>query len=134
MTLPLKIEGGEMTKMPKIDAQDRRVVNVRDGEFKPFLTDGTKDGEVLQLGHRKPLGSGFHIYKMEPGQTTIAHTHASDEEFYIIEGDLVDHDGARYGPGDLVWLRKGTRHNSYSPSGCLIVVYLESDEEQGTDV
>ena len=44
--------------------------------------------------------------------------------FYIIEGDLIDHDGTKYGPGDLVWLRKGTEHTSYSPNGCLIVVYL----------
>jgi hypothetical protein len=56
-------------------------------------------------------------------ETTVAHQHASDEEFYII-----DHDGTRYGSGDLVWLRKGTEHTSYSPSGCLIAVYLEAEE------
>ncbi len=117
-----------MSEMAPIAPEDRRIVNVRDGKFKDLISDGMADGSVLQLNHEKPLGTGFHIYKMEPGATTVAHTHDSDEEFYIIEGDIVDHDGARYGPGDLVWLRKGTHHNSYSPNGCLIVVYLEVDD------
>lgn len=118
-----------MSDLAKIAPDDRRVVNIRDAKFEPLMSDGVEDGSVLQLNGAKPLGSGFHIYRMAPGTTTVTHTHASDEEFYIIEGDIVDHDGARYGAGDLVWLRKGTKHNSYSPSGCLIVVYLEAGED-----
>lgn len=119
-----------MTDLAAIKPVDRRVVNVNDGAFAPLISDGMPDGEVLQLNPNKPLGSGFHIYKMAPGETTVTHEHASDEEFYIISGDLVDHDGTEYGPGDLVWLRKGTTHNSYSPNGCLIVVYLEADDAE----
>lgn len=115
-----------MAEMKPIGPEDRRVANVHNATFKPFMTNGKKDGSVLQLSDDKPLGSGFHIYKMEPGETTVAHIHASDEEFFIIEGEIIDHDGARYGPGDLVWLRKGTKHNSYAPNGALIVVYLEA--------
>ena len=117
-----------MTDLAKIDENDRRVANIRDGEFVPLISNGMPDGSVLQLNKSKRLGSGFHIYKMEPGTTTVTHEHASDEEFYSIEGDVVDHDGAEYGPGDLVWLRKGTKHNSYTKNGCLIVVYLEVDD------
>jgi anti-sigma factor ChrR (cupin superfamily) len=61
---------------------------------------------------------------MAPGQTTIAHEHVGDEEFLVLDGDLIDHDGFRYGPGDLVWLRSGTKHSSYSEGGCLLAVYL----------
>lgn len=118
-----------MSDLAPIPPQDRRVVNIQNGTFEALVSDGVEDGSVLQLNKAKALGSGFHIYKMEPGATTVAHTHASDEEFYIIEGEIVDHDGARYGAGDLVWLRKGTHHNSYSPNGCVIVVYLEADED-----
>ena len=60
---------------------------------------------------------------MAPGHTTTAHKHAGDEEFLVLEGELVDHDGHRYGPGDLVWLEAGTTHHSYSPEGALLVVY-----------
>ena len=115
-----------MGKLKPIASEDRRVVNVKSADYIPFISDGIEDGSVLQLGDSKPLGSGFHIYRMTPGQTTVVHKHQSDEEFYIIEGDLVDHDGTKYGPGDLVWLRKGTEHTSYSPNGCLIVVYVDA--------
>lgn len=116
-----------MENLKPIKSENRRVANVRDSEFVPFVSDGVENGAVLQLGNTKPFGSGFHIYRMAPGETTVAHEHQSDEEFYMIEGDLVDHDGTKYGPGDLVWLHKGTEHTSHSPNGCLIVVYLESD-------
>lgn len=117
-----------MSELANIKSEDRRVANIRDGKFVTFFSDGVKDGSVLQLNDAKPLGSGFHIYRMDPGEATVAHKHFSDEEFYIIEGEIVDHDGTQYGAGDLVWLRKGTEHTSYSPNGCLIVVYLEAEE------
>jgi mannose-6-phosphate isomerase-like protein (cupin superfamily) len=117
-----------MPELVDIKSEDRRVANVRDGKFVTLFSDGVEDGSVLQLNDAKPLGSGFHIYRMGAGETTIAHKHFSDEEFYIIEGEIIDHDGTKYGAGDLVWLRKDTEHTSYSPKGCLIVVYLEAEE------
>ena len=85
-----------MPNLADIKPQDRRVSNIRDGKFVTLISDGVEDGSVLQLNDAKPLGTGFHIYRMSAG--------------------------------DLVWLRKGTQHTSYSPNGCLIVVYLEADE------
>jgi anti-sigma factor ChrR (cupin superfamily) len=117
-----------MPNLADIKPEDRRVSNIRNGKFVTLISDGVEDGSVLQLNDDKPLGTGFHIYRMAAGETTVAHKHASDEEFYIIEGDIIDHDGTRYGAGDLVWLRKGTEHTSYSPNGCLIVVYLEAEK------
>lgn len=115
-----------MTELARIEPEDRRVANVRQGNFVPLITNGRPDGSILQLNTAKQPGTGFHVYRMEPGATTVTHEHASDEEFYIIEGNVIDHDGTEYGPGDLVWLRKGTKHHSYSPDGCLIVVYVEA--------
>lgn len=120
--------GELMPDLKPIKDEDRRVANIHDAEYIPFVSDGIENGSVLQLNREKPLGTGFHIYRMAPGETTEAHEHLSDEEFLMLEGEIVDHDGARYGPGDLVWLRKGTKHYSYSPNGCLIVVYLEGEE------
>ena len=117
-----------MSELDPIDAEDRRVVNIHEAEYIPFLSDGVENGSVLQLNKSKPLGSGFHIYRMAPGETTVAHEHLSDEEFLMLEGEIFDHDGARYGPGDLVWLKKGTKHYSHSPNGCLIAVYLDGEE------
>ncbi|MEM1161415.1 MAG: cupin domain-containing protein [Pseudomonadota bacterium] len=110
--------------MDPIKSADRHVVNISDGTFVPFLTeDGRNDGEVLQANGGR-TGYGFHIYRMAAGQTTEAHTHCGDEEFFLIEGDLTDHDGYEYKPGDLVCLRSGTRHNSTSKNGCTLVVML----------
>jgi len=111
--------------MKPIAAEDRKVANIKTGEFKPFLADdGTADGDVLQVNPNNKRGYGFHVYRMEAGQTTVPHRHDGDEEFLVLEGEIVDHDGFRYGPGDLVWLRDGTEHCSTSPNGCLLAVYL----------
>ena len=116
--------------MKPIAPEDRRVANVSSGTFKPFLDkEGRHDGDVLQVNPYNQTGYGFHVYRMEAGHTTTAHEHIGDEEFLMIEGELIDHDGHRYGPGDLVWLRSGTKHHSYSPDGCLIAVYLPADSK-----
>ncbi len=110
--------------MKPISPNRRRVVNLADGEFLPFLDeDGQHDGDVLQVNPNKPTGYGFHVYRMAAGHSTTAHIHAGDEEFLVLEGEIVDHDGYRYREGDLVWLEAGTEHNSYSPEGALIAVY-----------
>ncbi|MGB0504918.1 MAG: cupin domain-containing protein [Pikeienuella sp.] len=111
--------------MKPISTDDRRVANLSTGAFAPFIDgEGAEDGEVLQVNPGNRTGYGFHIYRMKPGQTTTAHEHVGDEEFFLIEGEIIDHDGYRYGPGDLVWLRSGTEHHSYSPNGATLVVYL----------
>jgi anti-sigma factor ChrR (cupin superfamily) len=65
---------------------------------------------------------------MEPGYTTIPHEHRGNEEFLIISGDLTDNDGTVYREGDLVWLKTGTQHCSYTKNGCIVVEYIESSE------
>ena len=110
--------------MDPISTEHHKIANVTSGEFEPFLADdGTPDGSVLQVNGGK-RGYGFHLYRMAPGTTTQAHTHIGDEEFFLIEGDLTDHDGYEYKPGDLVCLASGTQHNSSTKSGCTLVVYL----------
>ena len=110
--------------MDPIAPADRRVANYRTDAFKPFFDDnGAPDGEALQVNGGR-TGYGFHVYRMAPGTVTTAHEHVGDEEFLLIEGDLTDHDGFEYKPGDLVWLRSGTKHNSSTKNGCLLAVYL----------
>lgn len=117
--------------MDPIKPDDRRVVNIHSAPFTDITTGGVPDGAILQLNEARPLGHGFYIYRMAPGTTTVAHKHRGDEEFLIIEGDLRDHDGTEYGPGDLVWLRDGTIHNSSTKNGCVIAVHADIPEETG---
>ena len=110
--------------MKPIAGNDRRVANIATGRFETFYSDGQPDGEVLQVNPENPTGYGFHVYRMTPGQVTVPHRHDGDEEFFVIDGDLTDHDGFEYGPGDIVWLRDGTEHHSTTRNGCVLVVHL----------
>ena len=115
--------------MKPVAEGERRVANLDDIEFEAFVNqDGVADGLAFQHDRDRPLGTGFHLYKMEPGYTTIPHQHNGNEEFFIVSGDLTDHDGTVYRAGDLVWLKDGTQHCSYSENGCVIVVYLPDTE------
>jgi len=104
--------------MKPVTEGERLVANLDEIEFEPFInSSGEADGLVFQLDRNRRLGTGFHLYKMEPGYTTIPHQHNGDEEFFIVSGDLTDNDGTVYRAGD-----------SYSKNGCVIVVYLPASE------
>ena len=108
---------------------ERIVVNINEAEFEPFINDrGETDGLALQLDRSKPLGTGFHVYKMEPGYTTIPHEPRGNEEFLILKGDVTDNDGTVYREGDLVLMKAGTQHCSHTEKGCVIAVYIPETE------
>lgn len=116
--------------MRPISPGDRRIVNIRGGRFRPFVyPDGTALGdEVLQLDDGKPLGQGFHVYRMPAGMVTRGHRHNGHEQFLILEGELHESDGTILRPGDLVFYRDGSEHHSYTPDGCLLAVHIAGPE------
>ena len=118
--------------MKPIEANDRRVVNIKEAEFMPFDPEETQENgtSFLQLNPDMPQGLGFYIYKMAPGSNSAPHQHGGAEEFFVIEGELTDHDGTKYKAGDVVWLAPGTIHNSYSEKGCLVAVFSERVEDK----
>lgn len=112
--------------MKEIAPKRRIVRNILKDSFAPLINeaDGKQDGEVLHANpHEKP-GYGFHAYRVPAGHTTVDHVHDGHEEFLLLEGELIDHDGFKYEKGDLVWLEAGTEHNSYSPNGALLAVFF----------
>ena len=116
--------------MKPIKSDERRLANIYDAEFKPSIyDDGLALGDsVLQLDSDRPLGVGFHVYRMPPGMTTRPHRHNGHEQFLILEGELIENDGTVFKPGDMVWLRGGTEHCSYTPNGCLLAVHITATE------
>lgn len=109
---------------------DRRIANIHDASYKPFVyDDGVALGdEVLQLDADKPLGEGFHVYRMPAGMKTRAHRHNGHEQFLILEGELIESDGTVLKAGDMVFYRDGTEHHSYTPDGCLLAVHIAGPE------
>ena len=65
--------------------------------------------------------NGCYIMRMEAGAETIAHTHEGMEDFFILEGELIDDDGVLFKAGDFVSYKPGTRHNSRTETGCLLI-------------
>ncbi|MFT3987811.1 cupin domain-containing protein [Aestuariivirga sp.] len=116
--------------MRDVKPQDRRIANIFEADYKPFVfDDGLQLGdEVLQLNDDAPLGIGFHVYRMPPGMTTRPHRHNGHEQFLILEGELIENDGTVFRKGDLVWLRDGTEHCSHTPNGCLLAVHIAAPE------
>jgi hypothetical protein len=86
----------------------RRVVNAHKTPFLEYSLEGPVQPELSWL----PVS-----------YDTIAHDHRFMEEFLVLEGDLVDSDGAVFGPGDFVSYEAGTHHNSWTEGGCLIAVF-----------
>lgn len=117
--------------MKPIGKDERRVANIHTAEYVPFVSDdGEEQGTgVLKLNPDMPLSQGFYIYKMEPGSSSTPHQHGGAEEFYVIEGELIDNDGTVYKQGDVVWLKGGTEHTSHTKTGCLVAVFSEGEEK-----
>lgn len=74
--------------MKPIAAADRRIANIHDAAFVPFVyPDGLALGDaVLQLDTGRELGTGFHVYRMPAGMVTRSHRHNGHEQFLILEG------------------------------------------------
>ncbi len=102
----------------------RKVANIKNLEWEILEQTGLPDEKVwwYNLSYDPDIGVGSYLYKMAPGARSNPHEHAGPEEFFILEGDLVDNDGFKYKEGDFVSLSGGSRHESVSPSGCIIVV------------
>ncbi|CAN5161398.1 hypothetical protein BH10PSE7_BH10PSE7_09970 [soil metagenome] len=116
--------------MDSIRNSDRMVVNINTAPFRPYVVDGQEmPGEgFLQLDDTFPPGAGFYVYRMAPGVTTIPHEHTCHEQFLVLEGELIDHDGYVYKPGDFVLLKEGTIHNSRTETGTTLAIFVREAE------
>lgn len=115
--------------MRDITRSDRKVANIHDAAFVPFVyPDGLALGDAILQLNADPLGTGFHVYRMPAGMTTRGHRHNGDEQFLILEGELHESDGTVLKAGDLVFYADGSEHNSYTPNGCLLAVHIAGPE------
>ena len=74
------------------------------------------------LSYDNQTGEGSYLYKMDPGTKSKTHLHMGPEEFFLLEGDLIDSDGFQYNKGDFVHLAPGSCHFSSTSEGCKLVV------------
>ena len=109
--------------MGKLDSL-RTVANFAPEHFEKMEMPGLPDEEVYwrNVSYDQASGQGSYLMTMAPGTRCNPHRHNGPEEFYVIEGDLVDCDGHAYGAGDFVSLSGGSAHFSISHTGCKLVV------------
>ena len=72
----------------------------------------------------KKQGQGSYILKLKPNTRTPFHKHTNYEEFYILDGQLIDKDNTKFNKGDFVSFKPGTCHSSYTKTGCTLLVFM----------
>ena len=101
----------------------RTIINTQTAEFTTYQEEGPVQDEmsILHLSYDPETGQGAYMMRMQPGAVTIPHTHKRREEYFIIEGDLIEDDGTVLGPGDYIIQEPGTTHNSRTEGGCVLI-------------
>jgi len=107
------------------ESNARRITATAGAEFLPYDLEGPLQPDIrwLPISFDRKKGEGSYLMRMQPGAVTIAHEHPGFEEFIILEGELIDSDGKVFRKGDFVSFQPGTRHNSWTETGCLIAVF-----------
>ena len=101
----------------------RTIVRTRAKDFEAYDLDGPLQSDIslLKLSYDGQTREGSYMMRMQPGAQTIVHTHQRREEYIVLEGSLIEDDGTVLQPGDYVVYEPGTRHNSRTDEGCLLL-------------
>jgi len=78
----------------------------------------------LPLSKDENLEHEVFIIRFEAESSSNLHQHNGYEEFYVLDGELIDADGKVFKKGDYVKFEKGSEHSSYSKTGCTLLVIL----------
>jgi anti-sigma factor ChrR (cupin superfamily) len=78
--------------------------------------------------YEEPSGRMTTLTKMEPGARLPDHRHVGIEQSFVLEGTLVDEDGACTA-GNYVWRRVGSVHEAWSPDGCIVLGIFDKPNE-----
>ena len=85
------------------------------------VTSGLK---WLPLSKDEKLEHEVFIIRFEVDSSSNLHRHNGREEFYVLEGELIDADGEVFKKGDYIKFEKGSEHSSFSKKGCTLLVIL----------
>ena len=85
-------------------------------------------GVETKLLYADASGRRTMLVRMAPGAALPDHRHVGVEQSYVLEGTLVDTDGACTA-GNFVWRRPGSIHTAWTPDGCLVLAVFEHPNE-----
>ena len=106
--------------------KNRKIINPTKLKFTPFNSYGKTISGMSwhKISYDKNTGAGSYILKMAPGARSLKHKHQNYEEFYVLEGELIDEDNTTLNKGDFISYKPGSQHSSFSKKGCLLLVFL----------
>ena len=115
--------------------EKRSIIETENEDFKPYDRYGKVSSGLkwMSLSKDEKIEHEVFIVQFEPGSCSSLHKHKGYEEFYVIDGELIDDDGKVFKKGDYIKFEKGTRHSSHSKTGCtlLVILYAGTNELSG---
>ena len=110
----------------------RKITKLDHLKFKPFNKYGKsiKGWSWHKISFDKKTNFGTYISKLDPGTKTLPHIHTGHEEFFILEGELIDSDGTIFKKGDFVSYQPNSSHSSYTKKGCLILTFMRGQNKK----
>lgn len=105
----------------------RVVVNWMTCDWEPYpAIDGGETDLMWHPVRAEPgPGDGTYLLKVAPGGGAKLHHHSGQEEFVVLDGELIDGDNTVLKTGDVVSYNPGTRHRTSSPKGCTLMVWIQ---------
>ena len=78
-------------------------------------------------------GISTMLFRMAPGAVVPLHEHTAVEQTWMLEGSLVDEEGACL-PGHFVWRPAGSTHVAHAPNGAVFLsVFLRPNHFAAAD-
>ena len=116
--------------MTNLDPKLREIITTGNENLRPYdrYEKPVPGMHWLPLSGR-PLNGDYEcfILRMDPGAISNPHEHTGFEEFYMLEGQLIDSDGTEFASGDFVKFLPESKHSSHTPNGCLLLVILRGN-------
>jgi anti-sigma factor ChrR (cupin superfamily) len=84
----------------------------------PWQQSKTPGIMMKPLYRDESVGASTFLIKFAAGAKTPLHEHTGLEQTFVLEGGLVDHDGA-ITAGNFVWRKAGSVHQATAPNGSL---------------
>lgn len=103
-----------------LSALASRYVDVASLPWVPTRFEGV---DLKILMEDKETGLMTALTRFAPGAKLPDHEHTELEQTWVLEGSLADHEGVATA-GNYVWRPAGSRHDAYSPNGCIALSFF----------
>jgi quercetin dioxygenase-like cupin family protein len=101
------------------------IVRSKDVKWKSFGVPGISIGKLYLDKKKREITC---LMRLEPGVTFPAHRHATSEEVFVLEGDLIV-EGEVCHQGDYIRSVPGSTHSPITEGGCLLLIKSSTNNE-----